>query len=204
MLGARWRRGQRVYTASVRALLNQAGSGRWMAIAATLVLAIGLAAWMRQTGLLRRSAKPLAGDAVIQQALRQTAPGATPATAPAPARDSIAPGPRVDPSLSLPPGHPTVGTHPVDSTAIKHRWLDEVRGVEIASLDPDQRALFVRFANARECTCGCGYTLAGCKASDMTCEVSGAALEALRDSIRTGKIVVARGIRERPRSAGKS
>ena len=203
MLGARWRPGQRVYTACVRALLNQAGSGRWMAIAATLVLAIGLAAWMRQTGLLRRSAKPLAGDAVIQQALRQTAPGAAPTTAPAPVRDSIAPGPRVDAS-ALPPGHPAIGTHPVDSTAIKHRWLDHVRGVDIASLDPDQRVLFVRFANARECTCGCGYTLAGCKASDMTCEVSGAALEALRDSIDAGKIVVARGIRERPRNARKS
>ena len=91
---------------------------------------------------------------------------------------------------------------PVDSAEIKSRWHDEVRGVEIADLDPAQRELFVRYANAGRCTCGCGYTLAGCKASDMSCEESGARLETMLDSIRTGKLRSAKGIRERPAKAG--
>lgn len=90
----------------------------------------------------------------------------------------------------------------VDSAEIKARWQDEVRGVELAGLDRAQRELFVRFANAGMCTCGCGYTLAGCKASDMSCEVSGARLEALLDSIRAGRIRSAKGIRERPSTQG--
>lgn len=90
---------------------------------------------------------------------------------------------------------------PADSAEIKSRWHDEVRGIELAGVSDPQRELFVRFANAERCTCGCGYTLAGCKASDMSCEVSGARLEALLDSIRTGRIRSARGLRERPAGA---
>lgn len=91
---------------------------------------------------------------------------------------------------------------PLDSAEIKSRWQDEVRGIDVSGLDPREQELFLRYANAERCTCGCGYTLAGCKASDMSCEVSGGMLEALRDSIRTGKIRSARGIRARPRSSG--
>jgi len=93
-------------------------------------------------------------------------------------------------------------TAPVDSAEIKSRWHDEVRGVDLEGLDAAQLELLVRFANARGCTCGCGYTLAGCKASDMSCEESGARLEALRDSIRAGQLRSATGIRERPARAG--
>lgn len=87
---------------------------------------------------------------------------------------------------------------PVDSAEIKSRWHDEIRGIELGGLDPAAREIFVRFANAERCTCGCGYTLAGCKASDMSCEVSGARLEALLDSVRTGRIRSAKGLRKRP------
>jgi hypothetical protein len=178
--------------------LDERGRTRWLVIATMAVIALGLAQAMRQTGVWKSSATPEPGDAVIRQALGQVS---TPArSTPAPptadtARTDVTPAhPETAMSMGhLPPGHPAI-----DSTAIKHRWIDDVRGVDVSMLDPDMRALFVRFANARECTCGCGYTLAGCKASDMTCEVSGAALEALRDSIRLGRIVVARGIRERP------
>ena len=90
----------------------------------------------------------------------------------------------------------------VDSAELKTRWHDEVRGVDLAGLDGARRELFVRYANAGMCTCGCGYTLAGCKASDMSCEISGARLEALRDSIGAGWIRDAKGIRERPGRAG--
>lgn len=93
-------------------------------------------------------------------------------------------------------------TAPVDSAEYKQRWLDEVRGADVADLDPARLELFLRHANARQCTCGCGYTLAGCRASDMTCDVSGAMVRALLDSIRAGQLTHARGIRARPRDGG--
>jgi hypothetical protein len=85
-----------------------------------------------------------------------------------------------------------------DSMAIKSRWLDFVHGVDLAALGEPRRGLFLRFVNAERCTCGCGYTLAGCRASDMSCDVSGPRIEALLDSVRSGKIRSARGLRERP------
>ena len=90
----------------------------------------------------------------------------------------------------------------LDSIAFKSRWHDEVRGLDLAALDPGRREIFLRFANAERCTCGCGYTLAGCRASDMSCEVSGPHLEALLDSVRAGRIRSARGVRSRPGSGG--
>ena len=90
----------------------------------------------------------------------------------------------------------------VDSAAYKSRWLDDVRGLDLASLSPDRRTLFLRHANAQRCTCGCGYTLAGCRASDMSCEVSGPRLEALLDSVRTGRLTRADGLRAKPAGGG--
>ena len=88
----------------------------------------------------------------------------------------------------------------VDSTAIKSAWHDDVAGVELGSLTPAQHDVFLRFANAERCTCGCGYTLAGCLASDMTCDVSRASVAALLDSVSQGRIRSARGVRQRPRN----
>lgn len=145
----------------------------FIAVAAIVVLALGL--WVA-AGQFRPS-----GDS----------------TAPAPGDASLAdPGTGVVERAMQ--GVPVV----VDSAEIKARWQDEVRGVELDGLDEAQRELFVRFANAGMCTCGCGYTLAGCKASDMSCEASGARLDVMLDSIRTGKIRSAKGIRERPAKAG--
>ena len=87
---------------------------------------------------------------------------------------------------------------PPDSTAIKERWIEEPSGIDLAGLDDARRTIFLRHANTRHCTCGCGYTLTGCRASDMECDVSGPRLEALLDSVRTGRIRDARGLRERP------
>ena len=89
----------------------------------------------------------------------------------------------------------------VDSTAIKSRWIEDLSGMDLASLAPARREVFLRFANAERCTCGCGYTLAGCRASDMSCEVSGPHLTALLDSVRSGRIRNADGVRERPHAA---
>ena len=78
------------------------------------------------------------------------------------------------------------------------RWVEEVPGVELASLDPGRRTMFVRYANAERCTCGCGYTLAACRVYDDQCEVSGPRVAALFDSVLTGRIRSAEGLRERP------
>ena len=88
---------------------------------------------------------------------------------------------------------------PPDSSAIKSAWQEEVRGADLTRLSARSRELFLRFANAERCTCGCGYTLAGCLASDMTCEVSGARVAELLDSLRAGRIHDTHGLRERPR-----
>jgi hypothetical protein len=90
----------------------------------------------------------------------------------------------------------------VDSAAIKRRWIDDVRGIDLTRLDPPRRELFLRYANAERCTCGCGYTLAGCRATDMSCEISGPHLDALLDSVRAGRITSARGLRARPGGGG--
>lgn len=89
-----------------------------------------------------------------------------------------------------------------DSSLIKNRWHDEVSGLDLAALDPWRHELFIRFANAERCTCGCGYTLAGCRASDMSCEVSGPRLAALLDSVHSGRIRNASGLRARPNGGG--
>ena len=73
-----------------------------------------------------------------------------------------------------------------------------MRGVDVAGLTPAQRALFVRVANSYRCTCGCGFTLATCRAYDAQCPVSGPRVRALRDSVRAG-LVSARGLRQRPK-----
>ena len=139
-------------------------------LAALIVLALGLGVAFRQFGPKREAA---------------------PAPAPtAMAPNTEEPGPGVV--------EEAMRSAPVDSAEIKSRWQDEVRGIDVSGLDAKQQELFVRFANAEHCTCGCGYTLAGCKASDMSCEVSGGMLEALRDSIHSGKVRSARGIRARP------
>jgi hypothetical protein len=87
---------------------------------------------------------------------------------------------------------------PADSSAIKTGWRDEVAGVDVSSLDSTQLEIFLRFANSEPCTCGCGYTLAACRAFDLECPVSLPRAEALLDSVRTGRIRSAEGLRERP------
>ena len=85
-----------------------------------------------------------------------------------------------------------------DSAAIKLRWVDEIPDFDVSGLDPTKHEIFVRFANAERCTCGCGYTLAACRVYDATCEVSAPHVRALLDSVRAGRIWKAAGIRRRP------
>ena len=86
----------------------------------------------------------------------------------------------------------------IDSAELKSRWTDEVKGVDVSALSPQRREIFLRFANAERCTCGCGFTLAGCRAYDATCEVSLPLARALLDSVRSGRIASAAGVRARP------
>ena len=85
-----------------------------------------------------------------------------------------------------------------DSVAIKTAWVNEVPGFDLSGLDSSRREIFIRFANAERCTCGCGYTLAACRAYDSTCEVSAPRVQSLLDSVRAGHVTSAAGIRKRP------
>jgi hypothetical protein len=85
-------------------------------------------------------------------------------------------------------------------SVLKTLWKDEVQGVDVTHLSEVQRTLFVKLANAQRCTCGCGYTLAGCRTYDPTCEVSLPRVEALLDSVRRG--LVRDGRDTRPARAG--
>src|SRR5437867_1354382 len=103
------------------------------------------------------------------------------------------------PSPATAPGVATRGVTKEDERAIeqalrltpgfepeKSRRVEVIRGVALALLTRPQRARFVDLANAERCTCGCGYTLAGCRAYDSTCKVSLPRVRALFDSVRRG------------------
>ena len=112
------------------------------------------------------------------------------------------PQPGRPPDVNLDPSegviHDALRQAGADSAAIKMRWVDEVPGFDLVGLEPRRREIFVRFANAERCTCGCGYTLAACRAYDSSCEVSTPRVQALLDSVRTRRITSVAGIRKRP------
>ena len=95
---------------------------------------------------------------------------------------------------------PAVPPPPVDSTEIKQHRQDEIADLDLSGLGARQREIFLRHANSERCTCGCGFTLAACRAYDSECETSGPRVAALLDSVRTGKITSAAGLRRRPGS----
>jgi hypothetical protein len=88
-----------------------------------------------------------------------------------------------------------------EERAERVRWVGEIPGLAYDDLAPERREIFLRFANAERCTCGCGYTLAGCRVYDSTCETSQPLIVALLDSVRAGQIASAAGIRPVPRAA---
>ncbi len=144
-------------------------NGRWIALLVVMLLVAGL------------------GLAVAQWDAQRARPSAPPAP---PAPDTAL---ATDQAITE-----ALASAPVDSAALKLAWHDEVRGIDASDLNPAQRELYLRYANSEQCTCGCGYTLAGCLASDMVCDISRPRTLALLDSVRTGKITSARGLRQRP------
>jgi hypothetical protein len=104
----------------------------------------------------------------------------------APARADLgAPGDSIAQALRQARGDSAARAYSVDS-GDKSRWVNEVKGFDVSDLTPVRREQFVRFANAERCTCGCGYTLAGCRSYDPTCPVSEPRVQKLLDSVRAG------------------
>src|SRR5262249_62138565 len=103
------------------------------------------------------------------------------------------------------PGAPTDPSEGAIGRALGHakddslsRWVSDIPGADLSGLDAREQRIFVRFANAERCTCGCGYTLAACRAFDSSCEVSSPRVQSLLDSVRAGRIRSTTGIRKRP------
>ena len=119
-----------------------------------------------------------------------------------PLRPSIAPRDVASPDTSDAVIDEALSQAPVDSAELKSRWMDEVKDIDVSMLTAKQLDIFVRYANAERCTCGCGFTLAACRTFDPTCPVSQPRVEALRDSVASGKIRNAVGLRQRPNSRG--
>jgi len=77
-------------------------------------------------------------------------------------------------------------------------WVDDIPDLDLAALGAPGRTAFLRIANGRRCDCGCGYTLAGCRRFDPTCDVSGPRAQALYDSLRAGARLPVEGFPEAP------
>jgi hypothetical protein len=151
-------------------------AARWIAVVAVVALTAGLAVAVRQWRASIRAAQP------------NPAPSEQPVAAALDSVDDQA----VEQALRLTP-------RVADSTKVdKSKWMDEVQGFDVSRLTPRQHEVFVRFANAERCTCGCGYTLAGCRAYDAECEVSLPRVRALYDSVESGLITRATGLRQPP------
>ena len=158
---------------------SNAQSGRipWVALLALVALLAGVGVWVSHW----RAAQPA-----------EEAPPV--AATPADTTFDEPPDDAVDRALAL------AG----DSTAIKQRWVEDVKGIEFADLDDTRREIFIRFANARACTCGCGFTLAACRTYDPTCEISGPLAQTMVDSVRAGTLRDVSGLRPRPAKTAHS
>jgi hypothetical protein len=56
--------------------------------------------------------------------------------------------------------------------------------VSFSGLDPSEKLVALKAANAARCTCGCGMTLAQCVATDSTCPVRSAHIETIREMVK--------------------
>ena len=86
--------------------------------------------------------------------------------------------------------------------AEKSKWVAIIPELDVSALSQNQLEVFLSAANTQRCTCGCGYTLAGCRVYDSTCEKSGPRVAALLDSVRAGQIRSAAGLRTAPAHPG--
>lgn len=84
----------------------------------------------------------------------------------------------------------------------KSKWVAAIPQLDVSALSQSQLEVFLSAANTQRCTCGCGYTLAGCRVYDSSCEKSGPRVAALLDSVRAGQIRSAAGLRTAPAHPG--
>lgn len=144
--------------------------------------------------------RPLAGRVLAALALVALAAGVVMAVRQWSARPAPHPAPTaLDPRESMP--HDSVHARFVrdkEEEKEKTAWRDDVPGADLDRLSPERREIFLRIANTRRCTCGCGYTLAACRTYDTSCEKSLPKVTALLDSVSRGLIADASGSRERP------
>jgi len=64
--------------------------------------------------------------------------------------------------LNLPYNSGVAGIIPTNS-------YTEIPGIDFSTLSDLQRKTVLERANRQNCTCGCGYTIAGCRHLDTTC-----------------------------------
>jgi len=116
-------------------------------------------------------------------AVQHWRPQSAPDTAPPPVTMADPKGDTLEQALRIARGDSASG-----EPQPKDRWLNDLKGFNILDLSDTRRAALLRLANAERCTCGCGYTLAGCRAYDPTCPVSGPRVQRLLDSVRAGRV----------------
>ena len=139
----------------------------------------------------------------VALALRSRHGVGTPAPAPTLATDDA----EATPEGEAPSAEPRIPDDETHRKALagdkeKSKWVDEIPGLDVADLSARQLDVFLASANTQRCTCGCGYTLAGCRVYDSTCEKSGPRVAALLDSVRAGQVRDATGLRKRPAHRG--
>lgn len=157
---------------------------RWIALVVVLLLVGGVTAAV----LSRRSAEAPAAPPPATAEEEPTPEGEAPANEPSSRETKI----------------PDDATHrkALAGDKEKSKWVAEVPGVDVADLSQQQLEVFLSAANTQRCTCGCGYTLAGCRVYDSSCEKSGPRVAALLDSVRAGRIRDANGLRKAPAHRG--
>jgi len=163
---------------------NGRGASRWIAVIAVLLLLAGI------------------GVAVQSRRHPEPAPVATNEAT----TDADEAAPPSDPQ-GEPQDEPAIPDDEVHRKALagkdeKSKWVREVPGLDVSDLSPERHEIFLAAANTQRCTCGCGYTLAGCRVYDSTCEKSGPRVAALLDSVRAGQIRSAAGLRKAPAHPG--
>jgi thiol-disulfide isomerase/thioredoxin len=64
---------------------------------------------------------------------------------------------------------------------------NKIPGVDLSQLAPDKKARVLQELNARQCSCGCGQTVAQCRLEDPTCDVSLPLAQQIVEEIAAGK-----------------
>jgi thiol-disulfide isomerase/thioredoxin len=63
----------------------------------------------------------------------------------------------------------------------------DIPGLDLTTLNPDQKTAALKRLNEEPCDCGCGLTIAQCRINDSTCAVSPKLAEKILAEIRTAK-----------------